>query len=158
MLTLIAHRGNINGPSADENNPALIREVLGMGYNVEIDVWFIKNQFWLGHDEPTHKITPVFLRRRGLWCHAKDSSAMLKLIDMRVEHVFWHQTDDFALTTSNHLWVYPGRMTEEMKPSSISVMPEILHDTSELLAVSLGCFGVCSDYVKEINEKQIAHI
>jgi len=38
-MKLIAHRGNINGPNAlEENNPEYIDSAKPLGYNVVIDV------------------------------------------------------------------------------------------------------------------------
>ena len=40
-MILIAHRGNINGPSlAMENTCVYIDSAIKLGYDVEIDVWY----------------------------------------------------------------------------------------------------------------------
>ena len=50
---LISHRGNIDGRNVEyENNPNYIEAAINLGYDVEIDVWFIDGKFMLGHDEP----------------------------------------------------------------------------------------------------------
>ena len=50
-MKLIAHRGNLHGPNPDkENSTDYINEAIESGYNVEIDVWFINNKWYLGHD------------------------------------------------------------------------------------------------------------
>jgi hypothetical protein len=55
-MKLIAHRGNINGSNPEkENHPDYINEAIKLGHNVEIDVWFINNKFYLGHDDPSKK-------------------------------------------------------------------------------------------------------
>jgi hypothetical protein len=54
---LISHRGNVNGPNADkENHPDYIIQALQLGYNVEIDVWYTNNNWYLGHDNPVFEI------------------------------------------------------------------------------------------------------
>ena len=35
-----------------------------LGYDVEIDVWSIDKQFYLGHDEPQYKIDKKFLQNK----------------------------------------------------------------------------------------------
>ena len=54
---LISHRGNLNGPQPNkENSPDYINEAIESGYNVEIDIWFIHNKWYLGHNNPTYEI------------------------------------------------------------------------------------------------------
>ena len=56
-MKLIAHRGNLNGRNLQlENSPANIMEAIWKGYDVEIDVWHVKNEFYLGHDEPLYEV------------------------------------------------------------------------------------------------------
>ena len=56
-MLLIAHRGNVSGPRTEfENNPIYIDKAIELGYDVEIDVWFVNNKLFLGHDEPQYKI------------------------------------------------------------------------------------------------------
>ena len=51
-MKLISHRGNINGKHEKfENNPNYIDTAIEQGYDVEIDVWFISETFFLGHDD-----------------------------------------------------------------------------------------------------------
>ena len=61
-MRLISHRGNIDGPNLNnENDPENILKVLNLGYDVEIDVWFIDNEFYLGHDYPKYIVNKSFL-------------------------------------------------------------------------------------------------
>ena len=61
-MTLISHRGNINGKfESYENEPAYIEQAIKLGYDVEIDVWFINGKFMLGHDEPVHEMPLEFI-------------------------------------------------------------------------------------------------
>ena len=62
-MILISHRGNILGRKKQlENNPNYIDNTLKLGYDVEVDVWSIDKQFYLGHDEPQYKIEKVFYK------------------------------------------------------------------------------------------------
>jgi hypothetical protein len=61
-MKLIAHRGNINGPNKEkENNPDYIFTALKLGYDAEIDIWYINNKWYLGHDNPVFEIKYNFL-------------------------------------------------------------------------------------------------
>jgi hypothetical protein len=140
-MLLIAHRGNINGPSAEENSPALIDNVLGLGYSAEIDVWFIDGQFWLGHDAPTYKVNASYLINDKLWCHAKHIDSLLEMKRIGVPHYFWHDQDDCVLTSSGYFWTFPGKQLTE---ASIAVMPEVVQDVT---TVPRTIYGICSDLV-----------
>lgn len=140
-MKLIAHRGNIHGPSGDENDPLLINKVLALGYDCEIDVWYLNGEFWLGHDKRTDLVGPAFLKQPGLWCHAKNAEAAFELKKLGVRHFFWHDQDDRVLTSSGYFWTFPGK---ELDENSIAVMPELVQDIKTL---PKNIYGVCSDYV-----------
>ena len=64
-MILISHRGNLNGKIPEyENNPLYIDRALGKGYDVEIDVWFRDDMFFLGHDFPTYRVEIDYLRNK----------------------------------------------------------------------------------------------
>ena len=45
MTILISHRGNIDGEFHElENNPTYIESAIKLGYDVEIDVWYINGK------------------------------------------------------------------------------------------------------------------
>ena len=59
-------------------------------------------------------------------------------------HYFWHQEDDFTLTSKNYIWTYPGK---PYTPKSIIVMPEDnlkLFDFNQIKEYDV--YGVCTDY------------
>ena len=137
---VISHRGNIEGPDLEnENKPKNILKVIKKGFDVEVDVWFIKDRLYLGHDEPQHEVNLKFLQNNKLWCHAKNILALQYMLLHNV-HCFWHQTDDFTITSKGYLWTYPGK---NLTNQSICVMPERAdYSHSEILK----CSGVCTDY------------
>ena len=153
-MILISHRGNINGKDESrENSPDYIDEAIAEGYDVEVDVWMTEDGFlYLGHDEPQYRITQHWLDERidKLWIHCKSFDAMrwFTLID-RFNH-FWHQEDDFTLTSRGVIWTYPGK---ELTPKSICVLPEKYlekwwrYDFKE-------CLGICSDYISKYKDKK----
>ena len=52
-MKIIAHRGLVNGPDKNkENTLPTIMSALGLGFDVEVDVWLQNNQLKLGHDKP----------------------------------------------------------------------------------------------------------
>lgn len=139
-MKIIAHRGNLDGPSRLENHPDYIRSALQRGFEVEIDVWSIENKLFLGHDEPQYEINLDFLLEISdrAWVHCKNLSALEELSKFKEINLFWHQEDDFVLTRTDHIWTFPGKL---LGKKSIAVMPHDLDDP-KLLEV----FGVCTDY------------
>lgn len=137
----ISHRGNTNGPNKEsENKPSYIDETMKK-YDVEIDVWFHNGEFYLGHDYPKYKIEKNWLieRKFNLWCHAKNSDALFQLLDMEM-HVFWHNEDDYTITSKGYIWAYPGKVGNN---KTISVMPE--YSKIELDYSKFA--GICSDHL-----------
>ena len=56
-MRLISHRGNTNGEVREsENKPSYIDEALSKGFDVEIDVWFVEGNWYLGHDTWQYEI------------------------------------------------------------------------------------------------------
>lgn len=146
-MVIIAHRGLVNGPDINlENNPHQIEIALKQGFHCEIDVWFVEGLWWLGHDEPTYNINYDFLQRPNLWIHAKNLSALEKLIDNQSLNVFWHGTDAFTLTSCGYIWAYPGQL---LTKKSIMVLPE-WSDISLSNTQYVTCFGICTDYANQL--------
>lgn len=146
-MILIAHRGNISGPNPEmENRPEYVKKAIDLGYNVEVDVWYENNQLFLGHDGPQYKIKDDFLDNDLLWCHAKNTQALQKLIDLGI-HYFWHDIDAHTITSRGFVWSYPG---STLTSNSICVMPESAPDFYSDKDFK-NCKGVCSDYIGEIH-------
>ena len=147
-LKLIAHRGLTTGPDANlENRPEQIKLALKQGYDCEIDVWFDIHSGWsLGHDGPDYVIEFDFLEQPGLWLHAKNLEALHVLGAGNKLNFFWHQSDDFTLTSQGHIWTYPGK---ELTYNSVMVMPE-WHDPEFKKISTASCYAICSDYVEKI--------
>lgn len=136
----IAHRGNIRGPFPDiENSQHYVNEAILKGYHAEIDVWFLKNTYFTGHDKPEHIVSPAWLtlNKNVLWCHAKNVEAIGEFMRLGM-NVFWHETDQYTLTSHGFIWCYPLKQAGE---KSIAVMPESVepYDLSKF-------YGICSDW------------
>jgi len=142
-MKLISHRGNINGKELDkENNPLYIKDILFNEYDVEIDVWKINNELFLGHDNSQYLINKNFIynNRTKLWCHAKNYEAFEWLLINRLK-CFWHTTEDYVLTNYGDVWVYPGK---KLFRDCIAVLPEQTNYSKEELSQ---CKAICSDFI-----------
>ncbi len=145
-MYLIAHRGNTHGPKIDmENRPEYLLKAINNGFQVELDVWLIEDNLYLGHDKPQYKISIDFLlyHKNKIWCHAKNIEALEELLGYGL-HTFWHQNDDYTITSRGYIWAYPDK---RMESGGIYVMPE-RDDTY----VPLSAEGVCSDYVGQLDK------
>jgi hypothetical protein len=139
-MKLIAHRGNVHGPNINrENQPDYIKDALTDGYDVEIDVWFLENKWYLGHDGPQYKVKYDFLTLDGLWLHAKNGDAFYHLLQDCYCNVFWHTDEDWVLTSKNDIWTYPNKF---LYPNSICVLPELGYNGD-----IKNCKGICSDFI-----------
>ena len=137
-MILISHRGNINGRIIGfENKPEYILDTIKLGFHVEIDVWFVDNSFYLGHDEPEYKIEPFFLRNEFFWCHAKNLDALIEMKKYDF-HYFWHEHDKHTITSKGYIWSYPS---EPENKNTICVLPELYGVEPK------NCLGICSDFI-----------
>ena len=140
-MRLISHRGNINGKQPIiENMPSYVDTALKLGYDVEVDVWYESDIFYLGHDFAQYEIKEEYLNNKRLWCHAKNSAALYFMRKANI-HCFWHEGDDYTLTSQGYTWTYPKK---ELHENSICVLPELGYN-----GVLEKCFGICSDYVED---------
>ena len=144
-MIVISHRGYENGEDEMlENNPEQIKKLLKMNIDVEIDVRYNEG-FYLGHDCARYEVDIGFLKQDGLWCHAKDIKSFELMLVSGI-HCFWHQSDDYTLTSKGYVWTYPGK---DVISKSVIVMPEkISFDFSQLKEYDV--HGVCTDYPTRI--------
>lgn len=142
-MKLIAHRGCMLGPDKHiENKKSTIIECISKKFDVEIDVFSHKNKLYLGHDEPIDKISIEFMMEhyKKLWIHCKNLTALDFLLNFKKLNVFYHQTDDFTLTSKGYIWTYPKKATT--KKSVIVCKSKKEHENADK-----NIFGICSDYV-----------
>lgn len=136
-MLLLAHRGNTNGPSQKENDPSWIQRALDMGFDAEMDVWHIDDQFFSGHDKPQYKVTFYFLSKKGLWLHCKNIAALEILSNFSKINAFMHE-EGVVLSRNGFLLTAPGK---EITSRSIALMPELVKDWDISEA-----YGVCTDF------------
>ena len=150
-MILIAHRGNTNGPSPQrENGQKYCEKAIDQGFHVEIDVWYT-DTWWTGHDRPQYRVNPEFLKRKEVWCHAKNIEALYRLQEIGA-HCFFHQNDDVTLTSKGYLWTYPDF---QLTKKSICVLPEIQKVASKLSPLYSECAGICSDFIVNYKNKDV---
>lgn len=143
-MRLISHRGNTNGRNQElENSPGYILQAIRLGFEVEIDVWFVDNKFKLGHDAPTYDFPLSLLEDyyRYLWIHCKDVESFSKLNEIDKTGVrlnyFFHDVDRGVLTSQGYIW------SIEPLDRGILVMPEATGNQPGPLTI-----GICSDHVQ----------
>jgi len=103
----------------------------------------------LGHDEPQHAVTWWWLagRSQHLWIHCKDITTLHAFANGTSGYnYFWHQEDDFTLTSKQYIWTYPGKPYTNQ---SVIVMPEWNEPDWDTLRVT-DCYGICTDYVEKL--------
>lgn len=165
-MKLIAHRGNLEGKSEFENSPLQVENALKNGFDAEVDVWYKEsiNAFYLGHDKPDYGVEKEFLLQEGLWCHAKDLTALIALQKIGA-HCFFHDNDDAVFTSKGYLWIH-GRNREYdlATDQSILLKPEVMmpinfkeeplfREAFKLMTTTYKNFGgICSDYVKILKD------
>jgi len=145
-MKLIAHRGNLSGPDRErENTTDTIRKALEEGFDVELDVRLVNGSWFLGHDSPDYLFDPDLLKDQRIWTHCKNYNALSVLVTEPVVNCFWHQEDDFTLTSRGYIWAYPGKLVEVNNSVSICVMPEW-----DDMKIPKNIYGICSDFVRNL--------
>jgi hypothetical protein len=147
-MKFIAHRGNVFGPNVElENSPKYIDKAISMGYDVEVDLWVKDDKFFLGHDYAQYEIDLSFINEICFktWFHCKNKEALEKIRCTSSEiNYFWHQTDDYTITSKGYFWVYPGK---EAIDNSVILFPE---NVKEYFNIPKKIYGICSDYIYKL--------
>ena len=136
----------MTGPNDQrENNIDYVMNALFSGFDIEVDLWVMDNGLWLGHDKPSYSLpnSSILLDDR-IWVHTKN----LKAADYCKKYginFFWHQTDDFTITSKGFFWTYPGK---DLSKNSIAVLPETVDNWDYSM-----CYGVCTDYPHRVEER-----
>ena len=142
MAKFIAHRGNVDGANlAYENDDAYLKHAYSTGYDVECDLISHRGLLYYGHDEPQQPADLTFLQQQGVWCHAKNTEALLQLLKMRT-NCFWHETDKLTITTSGYLWCYPNTFVNHVKAVWLDLGDAVLPNTIPKI------YGICGDTVR----------
>jgi len=139
-MILIAHRGNTDGSNPTlENYPGYVNTAFEMGFHVEIDVWLVDGKFFLGHDNPKFPISIDYLKNEKLLCHAKNKEAFEAMLEHSSIHSFWHQEDEYTLSSKRIPIVYPGK---PLMTNCIAMVRDYYTESD-----FSKCYAICSDYV-----------
>lgn len=147
-MKIICHRARLNGESELDNSPEQIQKCIQLGYDVEIDLWangtFEEKNFklFLGHDYPKYEIDRKFLDlySNKLWIHCKDQESLQYCINSGWNY-FWHEEDDFTLTSKGYIWTYMDRQ-------QIPMRNQVILDFSKTPNLDQNYYAICLDYVK----------
>ena len=147
-MKIIAHRANIGGPNIkNENQISSIKKCIELGFDVEIDIRFLEENLYLGHDSPEVIITKEELLKikDRVWIHCKNLKAISFFLKIDEEfNYFWHENDSYTLTSKGYIWAYPG---EKLSTSCICVMPELNNSHSEFSYFrEMKIAGICTVY------------
>ena len=142
-MKFIAHRGNIDGVvHTEENTTNKIERALDLEFDVEIDVRYMDDKIFLGHDSPTEQIPMSFLLNRSdyLWIHAKDLKTFLFLLAFKKDlNIFLHDSDAATLTTKGYVWTHPNSV--DFGYTSVALKFEYVPGFVSTRLV----YGICSD-------------
>ncbi|RLI47014.1 hypothetical protein DRO61_08515 [Candidatus Bathyarchaeota archaeon] len=156
MKRLIAHRGITDGNySGKENLIHTIMESLSKGYEVEVDVRIYKGELYLGHDERQEKVSDLWssMTRNGmwlesnLWYHCKDSGSMDYFNKSSISNYFFHDTDDFTLTSKGFIWT--ANLVGCYPNNTIVVAKNKEHTLSQS---ETNCYGICSPFIGVLSD------
>jgi hypothetical protein len=148
-MKIISHRGNINGPVPEkENRPSYIDSAIQLGYDVEVDLRIIDNDFWLGHDEPQYKVELpwMLLRKDKIWFHCKDinSALVLAKFDQGFQY-FCHSQEPYVCTSHKYLLIHD--LTSNINDKCI--IPLLSKEDIEKYNNSKP-YAICTDFVNYI--------
>ena len=148
-MIYISHRGNIDGPNpSEENKPEYIEHALEQRYRVEVDAWTFGDgtteNVFLGHDEPEYRVNLNWMMKYSdqLVVHCKNAQALILMSG--TFNTFWHQTDDYTLTSKGWIWTYPNKPAP--KPSAAGMSITVALGKGYPWKTE-GFRGICSDYI-----------
>lgn len=157
-MNVIAHRGNLYGPSEKENNPDYLKSAISNGFDVECDIWFEDGQWGFGHDSPEYDITsPYFTELTGkVWYHCKNDEALFRMSKYHQElNFFSHDDDDIVLTSHGIPWCHPiywpyDNEIIELPINGVYVYDSWTFRTFDEMKTTFE--WVCTDYAHDLRE------
>ena len=155
-MRLIAHRGNRWGQEKElENTTRYLEEAIYQGFDVELDLWISGEACLLGHDKEKEEVPFEWILDYSefLWIHCKNLDALYTLGRIDDLNYFWHQEDDYTLTSQGIIWTYPNK---PITNRSVIVCKSLL-ECRQYALIGEGVerkfmkymqpYGICSDYV-----------
>jgi len=152
-MKIISHRGNIKGLNPRrENSPSYIDCAIQLGYDVEIDIRFLDDILWLGHDEPQYKVEINWLlsRKEKIWVHCKNLEACSFLSRHKNDiNYFSHSHDPVVLVSNGMTWVHDL----SLKLDENCVIPLLSKEDIDLYQGTDKIHAVCTDDIFHIKNK-----
>lgn len=155
-MIIVSHRGNLLGPDPErENTLEAINLALTSGFYVEVDVWYVDNKWYLGHDYPKIEFSIWDFsdkKLKKIIFHCKNFAAMEQLIaenenalyEAPLVIYFWHHVDNATLLSDGTPWTYPGYILK----GGIACEPNMKEFNSAYKDVK----GICTDYAVDLRE------
>lgn len=141
-----SHRGNINGKILEkENSIEYIKKSIELGYNCEVDVRYINNTLFLGHDFSQYiiDINELLKIKDKILIHCKSSETLNYFIKNYPEfEIFYHDIENCVLTSKNHIVCGPNTK-ENFTENTIIALPEDFINIPDYKNI----YGIISDYV-----------
>jgi len=146
-MKYISHRGNYSGSIPErENKPSYIDTALSMGFDVEIDIRYLKGNYYLGHDFPETIVTEnwIITRKNNLWIHCKNIEAAVQLskIGQKINY-FCHSSDDFVIISNEYIWVH--NLSCELNKKCI--IPLLNEDSIKSYRNYDNVYAICTDFL-----------
>lgn len=147
-MILFSHRGNVDGKRPNlENTESYISDAIRSSYKVEIDVWYVHNKLYLGHDDPIHKTSIEFLQEHTseLLIHCKDVNTLEFFSTHKMNSTFryfYHTVERCVLSSFGDIIMHSH--ANRCVKNCIYMLPEVLNINDKYLR---NCSGICSDIV-----------
>jgi hypothetical protein len=145
-MKIISHRGNLNGANLKlENTEEYIDVALENGFDVEIDLWKINNEYFLGHDKPCNEVSLEWIenRKHKLWIHTKNFNAFESLLKINREFIFFYFTlEPLVLVSNGKIWTHSP---EKIANPKNCIIPLLEKNTVRKNQYN-EWFGICTDY------------
>ena len=111
---------------------------------MEIDVWSIDGEYWLGHDKPQYKVTWnwFFKRQHNLWLHCKNVEAAKSC---HIFQSFCHTGDPYSYTSGGKVWLHDLEQTFDDK-TIIPLLDWDMVDSFKTHIKNEIPYGICTDY------------
>lgn len=165
---IISHRGNLEGPNPLwENNIGYVESALKVCLFCEVDLWRFGQYLFLSHDKPQttgqYQLgIEQFLgdNRDKLVIHCKNIQALQMMTSLRNKHqynYFWHENDQYTLTSKEWIWAFPNKGVYSsdnlsLDAFTVAVLPELENtNTTNFMAI-------CTDYVYQYMAKNTFEI
>ncbi len=152
-MILISHRGNTSQINIElENTEDYIDAAIAKGYEVEIDIWKVDAELYLGHDEPENKVDLKWLEKRkdSLWIHTKNRAALEFFVESaRDFKFFWHTVDPLMLTSNGKIWAHDY---EDVENEQLCIVPLLSLEQVEA-AVVRPWYAICTDFPDQCAKK-----